>query len=68
MTLVKSQAKQAQPDFTIQVKTRLLELGLNVTKLAAHLGLSRNTVSTAIHHPTMFLDVQRRIKEALELP
>ena len=65
MTSVKSQAEQTQPDFRVWVKTRLLETGLDVTKLAAQLGQSRVNVSTAINHPTLRHDLKLRIKKTL---
>jgi len=65
MIPVKSQAKHAQPDFRVWVKTRLLETGLDVTKLAAQLGQSRVNVSTAINHPTLRHDLKKRIMKTL---
>jgi len=58
----------AQPErFRVDVKTRLLERGLTVTKLAADLGYCRNGVSIAINHPTMFRQLKLRIAKHLHI-
>lgn len=54
--------------FELKVKTCLLERHLSVTALAKHLGLSRQTVSLAINHETMFPGVKDRIRTFLNLP
>lgn len=41
--------ENAQDDFHLRVKKRLLDLGLSVTDVAKALGLNRNTVSGAIN-------------------
>lgn len=55
-----------QADFSLRVKTRLLELGLSVTDLAVQLGLNRNTVSLAINRG-LFEPTRRRIASHLSL-
>lgn len=60
--------KSAQASsFRVRTKTRLLERGLTVTDLAASLGRSRNAVSIAINHETMFPSIKKLIQEALKL-
>lgn len=59
----------AQPErFRVAVKTRLLEQEKTITQLATELGYSRNGVSIAINHPTMFRRMKRRIAQHLHLP
>jgi len=65
MATAKSQTKHSQHKFTLWAKTRLLVKRTSVTGLAKKLGLARNTVSIAINHPSLFKDVQKRIREAL---
>lgn len=61
-------SKPAQaPNFRTSAKVRLIELNLNVTKLARRLKLARNTVSMAINHETMLPTVKERIRKELGL-
>ncbi len=55
-----------QGDFTLRVKTELLERGLSVSDLARNLGLSRNTVSLAINRG-LYEPTRDRIKTHLSL-
>jgi DNA-binding Xre family transcriptional regulator len=56
-----------QTDFAIRCKVRLAERRLTVTELAKRLDLARNTVSLAIHHPTLLAAVRARITKELGL-
>jgi len=58
--------KQA-PSFKIEAKQRLVAMDLSVKSLAEMLHLSRNAVSLAINHETMFPQVKQRIRRALGL-
>jgi DNA-binding Xre family transcriptional regulator len=58
---------KAQTNFAIQAKVKLLQRGWTVTELAKRVGRSRNAVSIALHHSTMFPLVRERIKEELGL-
>jgi len=54
-----------QDNFTVAVKKRLLDKGLNVTKLAKKLGWSRNYVSRAINndiYPTARREIGKELR------
>jgi predicted transcriptional regulator len=67
MAVANTVTESAQANFRVEAKTRLIELGSNVTELAEELGLARNTVSIAINHPSMLPTVKNRIRRALKL-
>jgi hypothetical protein len=52
--------------FSLQARTRLLELGLSIKALALKLDHPRSTVSTAIHSDR-FPNVRRKIARKLNL-
>jgi hypothetical protein len=53
-----------QDNFTVTVKKRLLDKGLNVTSLAGQLDWSRNYVSRAINN-NVYRSARRRIAKEL---
>ena len=57
----------AQEQFTTAVKKRLVEKRMSITKLAQKIGRSRNGVSMAINHPTLFPITRAKIKKELAL-
>lgn len=59
-----TKAKRNQGDFTLRVKTRLLQLGMTVSDLAREEGLNRNTVSLAINRG-LFEPTRQRIAARL---
>lgn len=59
-----TQTNREQADFTLRVKTRLWQLGMNVTDLAREVGLNRNTVSLAINRG-LFSPTRSKIAEYL---
>lgn len=65
MAVANTVTRSAQASFKVAAKTRLLETESNVTELAEALGYTRNYVSIAINHPTMFPTLKRRIAEHL---
>ncbi len=67
MATANTTSRPPQQEFTLLVKTALLQRGLTVTALAASLSLARNTVSIAINHPTMLPRVKSRIRQTLHL-
>ena len=62
-TCNQSRKSEQQDNFSVRVKTRLLVDRSSVTALAKKLGLCRNTVSKAIHHPFLPTVRQRIAKE-----
>lgn len=57
----------SQDKFRKAAKRALVDRDLSVTALARKLGVSRNAVSIAIHHPTMFPRVRKAVAQELEL-
>ncbi|MGJ8674034.1 helix-turn-helix domain-containing protein [Rubritalea sp.] len=57
---------QGQADFALRVKVALLKSDMNISELAAELGLSRNTVSLAINRG-LYLPTQKKIKAFLNI-
>ncbi len=53
--------------FRKAVLKALIDQELTVTALAHKMGYARNTVSIAIHHPTMFPAVRQRIAKTLRV-
>ena len=66
LTPANTSRPQPQADFPVRVKVRLAELQMSVTGLAKKLGLSRNTVSMAIHHD-VHKPTRRRIAAELRI-
>lgn len=49
------------------IKVRIAERETSVSEIARVLGYARNTVSLAIHHPTLFPAVRARVLDFLNL-
>ena len=65
-TTANTKTVRRQGDFTLRVKTALLQRGLSVSDLARDLGLSRNTVSLAINRG-LYEPTRDRIKNHLSI-
>ena len=51
----------------VVIKKKILEQGSSISEIARQLGYARNTVSLAIHHPSLFPAVRERVIEHLNL-
>lgn len=67
MTSANINTAPAQDNFRTDVKVRLIQRGLTVTALARKLKRSRNAVSIAINHASMFPSLKKRIRKEVGL-
>lgn len=67
MAVANTVTRNAQARFKTDVKTRLVQTDSSVTELAESMGYTRNYVSIAINHPTMFPSLKARIAKHLGL-